>query len=343
MSIWQAIQEIRRSGGAKLYLLLGTGDGLASQLLEQEILLQAREQREVDSVRYQWPLHSLEQVVSEAFSGSLFGSQLVVSLRDLECLTTSFKGKWVEEEQSALKWLMSEPPEFPVILSAAGEKLDERKKLVKSLQNCQYARIVYVHKLTDEEARAFFLEWLGPSTALTRAQLDETIRRSGRTLAMLATEAEKMRVYLSDRTQISDEELRTLVIDAEQNDVFMLIRLLLAGHAAEAYERYVLQHSQESVFGFMALLSRQYRLIAQVQDAIISQLPDAQVAARVGAHPYAVKMAREQARKIPHLECLAVLTELADMEYGIKSGRLMEQTAMQLFFLRRMKGLCASE
>ncbi|MCY0875982.1 MAG: DNA polymerase III subunit delta [Firmicutes bacterium] len=337
MSLVRALQEVRNKGGARLYVLYGCADAFAIRWLENELAANIASGESL-IVRRHYPEDRLADALGEAFTGSLFGDAQIVSVRDIECLTTTFKGKMTDEETRALQWLVDEMPAHPVILCCKGEKLDERKKIVKALLGLAYTRAIPGHKHSPEDLRSIVRDQMKTKLKLTKSQEEYLLAQVGSSLDRLTGEMQKILTFAGERSAITDTELQGLVAHDEQSDVFAVIRLIMTGKAAQAYELYRAQSASESVFGFMALLSRQYRLIAQVQDPVNGQLPDAKLASLCGAHPFAVKVARDQARGLPLVECMNSLVELADLEFSIKSGQMSEQTAMDMFFLRRMRG-----
>jgi len=336
ISLVRAVQEIKQGRVAGFYLLYGCNDLFSIKWMETELHRRSRQEDLAVVVRY-YPVDQLAQALGEAYTGSLFGPSPIVSIREAECLTTTFKGKMAQDEILALQWLIDEPPAQPVVISCKGEKLDERKKVIKALLASPHARMIAAGKHTSEERRVILREQLSGQSFLTKSQEDYVLLQSGSSLDRLTSEAQKLLLYAGERRAITDEELHVLVAHDADSDVFAMIRLVVTGNSGAAYRMYQETQASESAFGLMALLARQYRLLAQVQDKMIAALPDTRVATLCGVHPYAVKVAREQAKSLSYAQCVLSLVELADLEYAIKSGQLNEQTAMDLFFLRRMQ------
>ncbi len=51
------------------------------------------------------------------------------------------------------------------------------------------------------------------------------------------------------------------------------------------------------------------------------RLLNQQIASKAGAHPYAVKVASEQARALTQTQIERLLSMVADAEYAVKTGR----------------------
>lgn len=117
--------------------------------------------------------------------------------------------------------------------------------------------------------------------------------------------------------------------------MFHVIRLAIEGRSLEAHQVFHELSSSESSFALLSLLSRQYRLIARVSDLRDRMQSDRELAAKLGVHPYACKVAREQSKFITAKQCRERLVEIAELEYKIKSGQVSEQIAIDWWFLRK--------
>jgi len=336
VSLSQALHGFKY-GLPTVMVVYGSSDRFALQLLEQawrDEIKAIREQGEC--VRYEWPETSLRQATQEAYSGSLFGERMLVSVRGVDCLTTGYKGKLSEEEASALQSVVDEMPAHPIIFYTSGEKLDERRKVVKALQAASHVHMVSLTKQSEDDRRVLLERWLGRDLILTVPQRQELLRRTHGSLGGLYNEVEKLRLFAHSSGRVSDDDLDMLVVGDSQPDVFSLIRNLVNGDIVSAYTQYKAMPPTESTFGLLVLIARQFRLIAIVHDKTHGAMSDARLAGLTGVHPYAVKMAREQSRKTSIHSCLRFLGEVVEIEYAIKSGRIQEHLAMDLFFMKRL-------
>lgn len=336
VSLSQALHGFK-DGVRTVMVVYGSTDRFALHLLERAW----REQMEAigeqgECVHYDWPETSLRQAIQEAYSGSLFGERMLVSIRGVDCLTTGYKGKLSEEEAAALQAVVDEMPEHPMIFYTSGEKLDERRKIVKALQAASHVRMVSLTKQSEDDRRVLLERWMGRDLILTVPQRQEVLRRTQGSLGGLYNEVEKLKLFAHSSGRISDDDLAILVAGDSPPDVFSLIRSLVNGDIASAYTQYKAMPATESTFGLLALIARQFRLIAIVHDKTHRAMSDARLAGLTGVHPYAVKMAREQSRKTSIHSCLRFLGEVGEIEYAIKSGRIQEHLAMDLFFMKRL-------
>jgi DNA polymerase-3 subunit delta len=59
-----------------------------------------------------------------------------------------------------------------------------------------------------------------------------------------------------------------------------------------------------------------------------------QMASQIGLHPFAVKVAEGQAKKYDTAKLGQILSQLADLDYQMKSGRIDKVLGLELFLLK---------
>ena len=72
----------------------------------------------------------------------------------------------------------------------------------------------------------------------------------------------------------------------------------------------------------------------QVKDLARQSYSQQQIASQLSLHPYAVKIAGEQARKFEATALRGILSELAELDYRMKSGRVDKVLGLEIFLLK---------
>lgn len=313
---------------ASIYVVYHDQDGSAGSLLAETA---ARPPADPSILRVCAQEAGLARALAGVWDGTLFGPPEVTLISGFEYLATT-SGRITPEESAWLERLWREPPGAALILSTTAEKLDERRKLTKSA-------LAASHVVVINAARHGRGEWariardLGSGLVLTDEQWRGIAERTDFTVGMLRMELEKLKTCAGEAGTLSDEAFAALTLPQSEAGIFDVAKMTASGEWSDAYALFR-RLPQDATFALLAVLARQYRLIARVQEE--RGVADGALATRFGVHPYAVKVARDQARRLRREECVRYVTELADVEFAVKSGRLQERSALDLWYLKRL-------
>ncbi|MNI82035.1 DNA polymerase III subunit delta [compost metagenome] len=72
----------------------------------------------------------------------------------------------------------------------------------------------------------------------------------------------------------------------------------------------------------------------QVKDLARQSYSQQQIASQLALHPYAVKIAGEQARKFEEAQLKSIIHDLAQLDYKMKSGGIDKVLGLELFLLK---------
>ena len=272
--------------------------------------------------------------LARAYSATLFSVRRVLLIADFDVLTPVHKGKLTDEDEAALALLLVEAPEHPVVLATSGDRLDERRRQVKAMHGAGHCVVVDLAKPTRPDLEWLAGQWLG-DCRLSPAQMNRLLERCAGSMGRLYSESAKLAAYAGGGGAVPDAEFELLVTDASAGDLFAVVRCAAQGDWSEAYEQWRRCGPMQSIWPLVALLSRQFRLVARMHDAAPGTA-DTVLAQALGVHPYACKVAREQARKTARSECVRRLQELTALEFDVKSGAVQERTALDFWFLERI-------
>lgn len=167
---------------------------------------------------------------------------------------------------------------------------------------------------------------------IARTAKREGIAIDGRAIQMLATfvgtdlrrlsnELEKLRVYADGRA-ISPADVQLLVSDASEALIWDLTDAIGQRDGRKAMRAlYELRRNDANAFYLLTMISRQYRLLLKVKDAM-QQAPgtDREIASQVGEHPFPVKKAMAQSQRYPFVELEEILDRLLRADFAMKTG-----------------------
>ncbi len=319
-----------------MYLLYGGDDAFIAGWLAAELRLALRLEtgdEMVEVAKFVFSPERLENCLTTAYHGNLFSSRQVVLCAGFDVVTSLVKAKSdAAEKTETLLELFADPPPSPVVFYTGADKLDERKKLTKRFLSDKRAVVISRQVRRDEWLR-IAKEWAGNDLTLSSRQWERLEAHCAGSLAMLRQEIDKLSLFAYERGgRLDDTDFDHLSVDASGGDVFAVVRLVLAKRPAEAIVEYRKLPERESLFALLALLARQYRLVARVH--LQPEVGDQAIARATSTPPYGVKVAREQAARVTLEEAEMMLARIQSLEFMIKSGQVQERSAADWFFLK---------
>ncbi|MGL6057020.1 MAG: DNA polymerase III subunit delta [Culicoidibacterales bacterium] len=280
--------------------------------------------------------YRIQDLIQDANTTSLFASQKTIIATDAYFLTgkrmkQTFEG---EHQLAELEQYLQYPnPQTQLVLIVPVEKFDERKKVVKLLK--QKATIHLAHPYNDKQIH----QWLERELQGRQLEFEATAKQSllmrcDFQLEMLVHELDKYQLFAKgSRYTLTDVEL--LTPDNLHSDIFQFIDALLLKKLSAAQQQLAkyLQEG-EDVFGVIALVATQLKLILQARALHESGLSQQAIATRLGIHPYRAKIALEKSRQHAPALVMKTLTGLIELDVQIKQGTIEKNLGFELFMIR---------
>lgn len=336
MPLVSAVREIRQKQYAPVYVLYGPESFLAEEFLslaKREMI--APEFSDLNVSVYDCTECSLGDILQDAETLPFMGEHRLVIARQAYFLTGSKPLTKVESNPDALLDYLQNPPAYTsLILHTEAEKLDERKKLVKTLQ--QKAKVIPFMPLKDAELYGWVERQAGKYKAtIRREQAMKLVERAGSELRLLDKELEKLALFVGEGGAITDQVIEELVARTLEQDVFALIEQVASGRLDRALRMlYDSLKTGEEPIKLLALLARQFRMLLQVRQLAPRGYSQQQIAGMIKMHPFAVKKALEQARYFSEESLKKLLLMLAEDDFRMKSGQVDKRLALELFIAR---------
>jgi len=336
MDAKQAFRSIKQNQISPVYVCYGTESYILNELIErlQEQLVEP-EHKEMAIVRFDTGETSADAVIDEAETLPFLVPRKIVLVRDQTLFAAGKESAKVEHRPERILAYLEQPLESTVLVFIVPhEKLDERKKTVKAAKAKDY--VVSFSSLQPEELLRWLVKRAGSQgRTMGGDAADELLRRVGTDMHALAAETDKLCLHAGQGGDVTLEAVRTLVPMATEQNVFKLTEELAALRTAEAIALYHdLLKQREEPIKLAALLVRQFRNMLYVKELGGQGYSPQQMASQIGLHPYAVKITGEQARKFSQERLAALLNELAELDFAMKSGRVDKALGLELFLLR---------
>lgn len=335
-----AVKQIKKGQAQPFYVLYGSEkyrmDEFVQFMLEQ---LVPEDNRELAITKMDTSEMPVELVVEEAETPPFLVERKVILVKDQSIFGTGKDGK-MEHRTDRLLQYMAEPMDTTIIIfMVQGEKLDERKKTSKAAKSVD--AVLAFNPFSAEELVQWVIKQAEQRQCIIEEQaVDVLIRSAGTKLQALSSEMEKLCLYVGQSQQIDVHAVESLVPKNTEQNVFQLVEDIIGKRTDRALSTlHELLKQKEEPIKIVALIVRQLRIMLQVKELTGQSFSQQQAASQLGLHPYAVKMAAEQARSHPASALAAWLTEAAELDYEMKSGRVEKTLGLELFIMRLSSGV----
>lgn len=336
MDVKTVLRQIEQGQINPIYLCYGTEK---YQIQEFVNLLQAQitdpEQRDFSLASYDLADTPIEMVVEEAEMLPFLVDKKLILVRDISLFGTGKDNGKVEHKVETLTSYLSNPAEHSVIVFLVqGDKLDERKKIVKAVKAA--GTVLSFMPLGGSELTGWVIREVEKrGSKIGRAAAEALIQTVGVQMAPLATEVDKLCLYAGQGGMIDGAVIEQLVARTTEQNVFAMVEHIANLRLEQALNIfYELLKQREEPIKIASLIARQFRIMLQVKDLARQSYSQQQIASQLGLHPYAVKIAGEQARKFEPSRLKAILSDLAQLDYRMKSGGIDKVLGLELFLLK---------
>ena len=140
-------------------------------------------------------------------------------------------------------------------------------------------------------------------------------------LQALASELDKLALYVGEGGAISEDTLRDISYAAKADDVFELTSAIAMRDARSALARlYRLVEGGTAPEGILPVLAWQIRTLIAVRDMLDRRVPESRMAQASGMNDYTLRKAIPQARHFTMPKLTDIHTRLLNLDHGVKTG-----------------------
>ncbi len=235
-------------------------------------------------------------------------------------------------ESDLLADYIADIPETTCIVFSE-EKADKRLKLYKAAE--KNGKVAVYDKLKDDDLAVILEKKLTKNGIKTsKSVCMYMVRNCGADLEQLKTESDKLLAYLGDKKTVTIEDIDAVCAKNAETKVFDMIDAMIAGNKKKAIEIYrnMLLYNEQPV-GILYLISRQFRIIIKCKNLNENGYSDADIAKKLGLHPFAAKGAVRQSRGFSYEDLEKALNKCIETDYMIKSGRVDDEVAVEMLIL----------
>jgi len=314
-----------RSGQLKhMYLLYGKEDYLKKQYEKRLISAFVPDGSEMNISRYEGADIVVRDVIDDAETMPFFADHKAVILED----SGFFK---------------SAPADFAEYLPQASEntfflfvesEVDKRSKSYKAVSKLGYAAEF------GEQPESTLTRWIGRRMAAEGRKVRESdvkymIARCGTDMNKLSMEMEKLFSYTSGRDMVTKEDIDAVCTVTISNHIFDMVDAVSDQNLQRALKLYYeLLELKEAPMWILYLITRQFRLMIQIQSLHDAGKGNDTIAKLTGIPPYTVPKYLRGAGRFGMDRLREAMTDCTQMEEAVKTGHMTDQLSVEMLIIR---------
>lgn len=170
---------------------------------------------------------------------------------------------------------------------------------------------------------------------ISESTVTHLLNKVGTDMGNIQKELEKLFCYTLDKDSILPEDVDAVCVTQISNHIFDMVNAVADKRQERALELYYeLVALKEPPMRILYLMTRQYRILHQVKDLLKKGYGRKEIASKAGLHPFAAGKYMDQAKHFRSSELRAIMEDSADIEERVKTGRLTDVLAVELFIVK---------
>lgn len=321
----KSLNEDLKTGNFKqVYLLYGEEDYLKRQYRDRFIKAMIPEGDTMNLARYQGKGVEIKEIIDLAETLPFFAERRLIVLED----TGFFKSSGAE-----LADYIGEMPAATYMIFVESE-VDKRSRLYKAVKAKGHITELAVQ---DEGT---LLKWVSGLVRKENRQMKQSdivyfLNRVGTDMENIIQELEKLFSYTMGREVITTEDIDAVCVTQITGHIFEMVNAVADRNQRRALDLYYeLLALKEPAMRILYLMIREYRILFQVRALVKQGYGRKEIASRAGLHPFVAGKYMEQSKKFRSRELRAVMEEGAEIEERVKTGRLKDTLAVELFIIK---------
>lgn len=305
-----------------IYLFYGTKD----YEINEEIKKITKNQNEININKYDLNNATFKNVLEDLETPSMFEGKKTIIADNANMFTTLTS----KDSEDIEKYLNHINQDANLILIVHSEKLDTRKKITKLIK-----KVGIVKELNENVKRTNIVKQKLKDYNIEDKTIDLFLNRVGTNPLIIQNEIDKIKIYKNKDKNITDEDILNLTVKTVEIDIFKLIDYIVKKDKEKAIELYyeMLKMNEEPI-KIIVILANQFRIMYQSKELFKKGYSEKDIAETLKIHPYRVKLALQNGRNYTAKTLLKYLNNLADIDIGIKTGKLNKDLALELFILK---------
>lgn len=307
------------------YLLYGT----EKFLIDKEIknIINKHNIEEINISKYDLELNNLSEILEDASVVSLFSNNKLIIVENAYIFSRT-QNKKIDNIEILENYLKNSSDTIIIFINN-NEKIDTVKKIVKLIKEKGVIKEFNPLKNINSTVKNMFDDY-----KISDSSINLLIDRVGKNLELIYQEVEKLKLYKIDDKTINNKD----IIDAVQIninvDIFKFIDDIINKNKLSAIKTYKeLLKTNEEPIKIIAMLSSKIRLMYQANKLAKKGYTEDDISEILKVHKYPVHLAILSGYKYNSKILLKYLSDLSDLDIGIKTGEKDSKLALELFIL----------
>lgn len=285
-------------------------------------------------IKYNLYETDMSTVIEEALTMPFISEKKVIVVKN----SFMFTGEKVNKDitpnnEQVIEFLEKYDGENLVIFEIYSNKLDERKKLTKTLKKT--SKLSKVEQMSEQEIKSWMQNQLHKNYKdIKQDALNLFIELTGVNFNIVSQELDKISLFLGDRTTITKNDVSLIINRSLEQNVFLLTEFIQKNQKDKAIQlvRDLIIMKEEPI-KLLALITSNYRLYYQSKILAQKSYSGQQIAKTINVHPYRVKLALNQVRHYELGQLLNIINNCAETDYKLKSSYMDKHLILELFIL----------
>ena len=213
------------------------------------------------------------------------------------------------------------------------EEVDKRSKMYKAVKNA--GKIVEFATQGEELLTRWILGRLKrEGKNITGNVMKLFLSKTGSDMSNIDKELEKLICYTMEKDVIEASDVEAVVTEQISNKIFDMVNAVAEHDQRKALDYYYdLLALKEPPMRIMFLITRQFQILFHVKDMTMKRLDQHTIAQKAGIPDFAVRRNQAQARGFSLEQLEQALRDGATYEEAVKTGKMNDQMAVELFLL----------
>lgn len=316
-------EDIKNGQFRKCYLLFGEEAYLKRQYRDKLVHAMAAEGDTMNFSSFEGKDINPGELVDLAETLPFFAERRVILVQDSGFFKTSCE---------LLADYLAEVNETTCFVFAESE-VDKRSKMYKAVR--KFGAVVEFSTQNEATLTKWVLGRLGKENKkITRPVLQLFLSRTGTEMSHIDRELEKLLCYTLKKEVIEASDVEAIVTEQLSNKIFEMVDAISGHNKKKALELYYdLVALKEAPMRILYLMTRQFRILSEVKELAAKGYGSFEIGKKVGVPEFAVRKYLAQAKNFTREQLLKALRNGAEAEEAVKTGRMHEKIAVEIFIV----------